>query len=490
MMRRLLPAVFAVLLPLQAEAAVISIQNADPAGVGFNDPAPAQPVGGNNGTTLGEQRLIAFRRAADIWAAALQSNVEIVIRAEFQPIRDSGACTSTTAVLGAARAFATVADFPNAPKAKVRYPIALANALAGRDLMPTDPARAPLITDPDIEAFFNSDVDSQTCLGTRDWYYGLDANNGDDVDLVVVLLHEFAHGLGMSGSFNLTTGRLQAGTPNIFELNTMDLSNGLRLDQMTDTQRRAAAVNNTQTVWIGPSTRDAVANLLRVATVLAVTSPSDVARSYDINTASFGPAADSVPIAARLVAAVDEVNAEGPATSDGCTAFTNAAEMAGKIALVDRGTCTFVQKAINAQAAGAIALVVGNNAACGLPPMGGEDTTVRIPAIGITKADADLLRAKASTGVDAAFRLDPAARAGSSAAGFLRLYTPCELEQGSSMFHWDITATPNLLMEPFVNDDLPHTLDVAALQLQDIGWTLTRVDTEPSGRRILRRGRR
>ena len=148
-----------------------------------------------------------------------------------------------------------------------------------------------------------------------------------------------------------------------------------------------------------------------------------------------------------------------------------------------------MKKAINAQAAGAIAVIVGNNAACGLPPMGGDDTTVRIPAIGITKSDSESIRAKTAGGVEASFRLDPAARSGSSAGGFLRLYTPCELEQGSSMFHWDITATPNLLMEPFVNDDLPHTLDVSALQLLDIGWTLAPSNTQPNGRRILRRGR-
>ena len=35
---------------------------ADPAGVGFNDPTTVAPVGGNTGTTLGQQRMIARRR--------------------------------------------------------------------------------------------------------------------------------------------------------------------------------------------------------------------------------------------------------------------------------------------------------------------------------------------------------------------------------------------------------------------------------------------
>ena len=59
------------------------IVNINAAGVGFNDPTPAAPVGGNTGTTLGEQRLIAFEHAASIWSARLDSSVPIRIRAQF-----------------------------------------------------------------------------------------------------------------------------------------------------------------------------------------------------------------------------------------------------------------------------------------------------------------------------------------------------------------------------------------------------------------------
>src|SRR6185295_1112095 len=77
----------------------IQIQNIDPAGSGFNDPAARAPVGGHNGTTLGQQRLTAFQFAADIWGATLNSNVTIVIRARWDNTLD---CTQTTAVLGSA----------------------------------------------------------------------------------------------------------------------------------------------------------------------------------------------------------------------------------------------------------------------------------------------------------------------------------------------------------------------------------------------------
>ncbi len=56
----------------------------------------------------------------------------------------------------------------------------------------------------------------------------------------------------------------------------------------------------------------------------------------------------------------------GSSVGDGCTAITNAAAVAGRIALIDRGTCTFVVKAKNAQDAGAVAVVIANNQSGGL----------------------------------------------------------------------------------------------------------------------------
>ena len=41
-------------------AATIVINNANAAGVGFNETTPATPVGGNTGTTIGTWRLIAL----------------------------------------------------------------------------------------------------------------------------------------------------------------------------------------------------------------------------------------------------------------------------------------------------------------------------------------------------------------------------------------------------------------------------------------------
>ena len=64
--------------------------------------------------------------------------------------------------------------------------------------------------------------------------------------------------------------------------------------------------------------------------------------------------------------------------ADGCAALTNPADLAGKIAVLDRGSCNFTDKIQNAQDAGAIAVVVCNNRpesedGGGVIVMGGDD---------------------------------------------------------------------------------------------------------------------
>ena len=87
-----------------------------------------------------------------------------------------------------------------------------------------------------------------------------------------------------------------------------------------------------------------------------------------------------------------ELIATGTPTTpnDGCVAPLSSS-LAGKIALIRRGTCGFYIKAINAQRAGAIGVVLYNNAAGGLSPTvapvpaGLEPVT--IPVAAITAAD-------------------------------------------------------------------------------------------------------
>ena len=83
-MRRIL--VLTMLLTLAvasvSNATTILINNQDGPNEGLNDTTPAAPVGGNPGTTLGQQRLNVFLKAADIWAGLLPDNVTIVVNAK------------------------------------------------------------------------------------------------------------------------------------------------------------------------------------------------------------------------------------------------------------------------------------------------------------------------------------------------------------------------------------------------------------------------
>lgn len=78
--------------------------------------------------------------------------------------------------------------------------------------------------------------------------------------------------------------------------------------------------------------------------------------------------------------------------TDGCSAIPNT--VFGKIALIDRGTCGFSEKAYNAQQAGAIGVIIANNVA-GTPPAmaaGINANLVKIPVMSLSLADANALK--------------------------------------------------------------------------------------------------
>src|SRR5437867_1538159 len=69
------------------------------------------------------------------------------------------------------------------------------------------------------------------------------------------------------------------------------------------------------------------------------------------------------------------------------------ANPAGKVALIDRGSCTFVAKVKKAQVNGALMVIVVNNVAGPPIAMGGADPTITIPSVMISLDDGTLFKA-------------------------------------------------------------------------------------------------
>ncbi len=122
--------------------------------------------------------------------------------------------------------------------------------------------------------------------------------------------------------------------------------------------------------------------------LMTINSPAGVAGDYSAQPASFGPPLTVGGTSGDVVLA-EPIRA--------CSALTNAGAVAGKIALVDRGDCTFTSKVKNAQNAGAVAVIVANNVSSGLSPMGGSDATIVIPSVGSSQADGNTIKTALQT---------------------------------------------------------------------------------------------
>jgi PA domain len=464
--RRILPAaIAAAVLSLPAPVAAsahITIINADGPNEGFNDPTPAAPVGGNPGTTKGQQRLIAFQFAADLWGAALDTNVDITIQASFDPLGPN--------VLGAAAAAFSIrnfnalvaAGFPGG-NADTNYHGALADKRAGVDLA----AALGLGTQfPEVVAQFSSDFD---------FYLGLDNNHGVQNDLVVVLLHEFGHGLGFSSFLSRTTGNTPGGVTDPFLDHTLDASTNAPFPTLlaaTSAARLAAIQKVDQIVWTGANVAAAVPTTLLFGRpeLFVPQLPSIDGSRY--GSASFGPPVPQTGITGNVVVAQDGVGV----STDACEPLTAASALAvlGNIALVDRGTCTFIVKVKNAQDAGAIAVLVADNAPDNPPAgLGGVDPTITISSARILRATGDAFKAAAGP-VTVTIGLNLARRAGTDFEDRPQLYASTPIAPGSTLNHWDPIAFRNLLMEPAINSDLTHSLiapfDTTLAEMHDMGW--------------------
>lgn len=169
----------AILSVASAKADII-IVNGDSYNEGLNDRTVVTSVGGNSGTTVGEQRLKVFEKAAEILNNSLKISAPVRVQVAFNSLY----CISGSGTLG----YAGPEGIEYSLADQSAIPHALYNQLIDEDI---DPDTV------DIYAEFNSRLDNNdNCLDNTNWHYGFDAPSGNDVSLLSIALHEIGHGLG------------------------------------------------------------------------------------------------------------------------------------------------------------------------------------------------------------------------------------------------------------------------------------------------------
>lgn len=174
-------------------------------------------------------------------------------------------------------------------------------------------------------------------------------------------------------------------TPDVTRTLTVSITDANDLPTVTTIANQVIAPNTATTALsFEVSDADAYANLL-------VNTSGLFAQPLAVGTASFG--AQAFNMTGDLVLA-DPILASGP--------LTNAAQVAGKIAVIDRGTLSFSAKVKYAQDAGAIGVIIVNNSSSSTPPgmasSAGVNPQPTIPVLSITQANGNTLKTAMANG--------------------------------------------------------------------------------------------
>jgi hypothetical protein len=137
----------------------------------------------------------------------------------------------------------------------------------------------------------------------------------------------------------------------------------------------------------GSTFDDACTAVADVTTHELTVDSGPAAGTYTAVIATFGPSAPAAGVAGAFAL----VNAGGAIPTQGCGPL--AGFPAGSLAVVDRGTCSAVEKAANAQAAGAVAVIIVNDVAGPPPRPDGTGPSITIPTVMISQSDGAVLKA-------------------------------------------------------------------------------------------------
>jgi hypothetical protein len=170
----------------------------------------------------------SIQRAIDIWSENFSSKVPVNVNVAWTKAPNS-------TILASASAKNIFSNFNGAPDKTLYYPSALANALAGVDLDIGEPELEINVTTGDF------------------WYYGLDGKcPSNKYDLVSVILHEMAHGLGfMSGTYYDPATRVgRFLQPTAFDA-YVQLPDGRRLVDLPSPSLEIGAALTSTLLWSG-----------------------------------------------------------------------------------------------------------------------------------------------------------------------------------------------------------------------------------------------
>lgn len=432
---------------------------ADPSD-GFNSSAaPAAGAGCRADETLGACRKRTLAFVAAYWGSLLQSDVPIQVDISMPVV--AADCSNRPPYYGAAAPRYQTSNFPNAPHRNTGYVAALANAFARQDLRPDLG---------DIVVVLNEGAD-HGCEGSwAGWWYDTDDAvpiPENRLGLVAIMLHEFGHGLGFQSGYDANTGQFSGDTP-IWGYYLYDVTAAKLWKDMSDGERAASARNDPNLVWAGSDTSRWVSRFLSRPIDLVVDQPAGSSEPHEVAVSNAGAPLRSV--LSGDVIAVDDGSSD---RRDGCEVpFTNAAALAGGIALMDAYGCPIGRKMRNAQSQGAVAALIISPNATGLPSMYATGENAGIPGYGIERSlGAVLLTTPPASPAKITLRPKAGSDAYGAKDGCARMHAPAAFSPGSSVSHFSGDGVPTMLMQPSAPIAL-REVGLALDVLQDIGWKI------------------
>lgn len=252
----------------------------------WNDPASRSPVGGNNGTTLGQQRRNAILEAVRILSQSYRSPVPIRVQACWSTSQGPGESPQGVTLAASGPKFlvrnetvfdndgsiATGLKAPFFPRNNTWYPNTLVGKLGGTRACKLYATQNQVdectLTDFGID--FNLKVDTEG----RGFYYGFDstgASAAGKADFVTVATHEMTHGLGFISTVevdadNGTVGAKLEGLDDAFSTNIVDVREDGSIERFMDStnaEREFALSQFTQLRWDDPEAVTSTLNSFR-----------------------------------------------------------------------------------------------------------------------------------------------------------------------------------------------------------------------------------